>query len=70
MYYKRQRITQVGLMLEILLRERIHIQNTIKIINASGKLYFSKLENKKFCHLADFLKDKGNTGMPHQCYLM
>lgn len=57
-------------MLEMLLRETIHIQTTVKSNKHLRKLYLSKLENKKFCNLTDFNKDKGNTGMPHQCSLM
>lgn len=57
-------------MLEMLLRETIHIQSTVKSNKHLRKLYLSKLENKKFCNLTDFNKEKGNTGMPHQCYLM
>lgn len=53
----------------MLLEERTRTQNIGKKSGTlQGKSYFSEVENKNFCNLIDFIKDKENTRMPCQCY--
>ena len=61
-HYRRERKIEIESILEVLLEERTHTEDTGK-----NHKYFreNQVENKKFCNLIDFIKDKENTRMPY-----
>lgn len=61
-HYRRERKIEIELILEMLLEERTHSEILEKNHKHSKE---NQVENKKFCNLIDFIKDKENTAMPY-----